>query len=110
LRIAFFFSQQRLALAEVAYYVKCSETFRHLFGISYFIATVGVPANSYFGNSSEKKFDIAGAKYSVTNCHAPRLAGSGGCSLTYFVSKKGKHVPTDQLAFMPSGIVAAMYV
>ena len=31
-------------------------------------------------------------------------------SLTYFVSKKGKHVPTDQVAFMPSGIVAAMYV
>jgi len=31
-------------------------------------------------------------------------------SLTYFVSKKGKHVPTDQVAFMPSGIVATMYV
>jgi hypothetical protein len=31
-------------------------------------------------------------------------------SLTYFVSKKGKQVPTGQTAFMPSGIVAAMYV
>ena len=31
-------------------------------------------------------------------------------SLTYIVSKKRKLVPTDNIAFMPSGIVAAMYV
>jgi len=30
--------------------------------------------------------------------------------LTYFVSKKSKQVATDNIAFMPSGIVAAMYV
>jgi hypothetical protein len=31
-------------------------------------------------------------------------------SLTYFVSKKSKQVATDNIAFMPAGIVAAMYV
>jgi hypothetical protein len=31
-------------------------------------------------------------------------------SLTYFVSKKGKQVPTENSAFMPSGVVAAIYV
>jgi hypothetical protein len=31
-------------------------------------------------------------------------------SLTYFIYKKRKQVPTDNIAFMPSGIVAAMYV
>jgi hypothetical protein len=31
-------------------------------------------------------------------------------SLTYFVSKKRRQVPTGNIAFMPSGIVAAMYV
>jgi hypothetical protein len=31
-------------------------------------------------------------------------------SLTYFVSKKSKQVATDNIAFIPSGIVAAMYV
>ena len=31
-------------------------------------------------------------------------------SLTYYVSKKGKQVPTEQVAFMPSGVVEAMYV
>ena len=31
-------------------------------------------------------------------------------SLTYFVSKNRGQVPTDKIAFMPSGIVAAMYV
>jgi hypothetical protein len=31
-------------------------------------------------------------------------------SLTYFVSKKSKQVATDNSAFMPSGIVAGMYV
>jgi hypothetical protein len=31
-------------------------------------------------------------------------------SLTYFVSKKSKQVATDNIAFMPSAIVAAMYV
>ena len=31
-------------------------------------------------------------------------------SLTYFVSKKRRQVATDNIAFMPSGIVAAMYV
>jgi hypothetical protein len=31
-------------------------------------------------------------------------------SLTYIVSKKGSQVPTDNIAFMPSDIIAAMYV
>jgi hypothetical protein len=31
-------------------------------------------------------------------------------SLTYFVSRKRKLVATDNIAFMPSGIVGAMYV
>lgn len=31
-------------------------------------------------------------------------------SLTYFVSKKRNLVPTENIAFMPSGMVAAMYV
>jgi len=98
-----------------------SKHFATLFGISYFIATVGVPANSYFGNSSKKKFDIVGAcanncpMVPAQNILLPIAMPLGSLvvvavSLTYFVSKKGKHVPTDQVAFMPSGIVAAMYV
>jgi len=31
-------------------------------------------------------------------------------SLTYIVSKKGSRVPTNNIAFMPSDIIAAMYV
>jgi len=34
----------------------------------------------------------------------------GAVFLTYFVSKKSKQVATDNIAFMPSGIVATMYV
>jgi len=79
------------------------------------------PPTAYFGNSSKKKFDIVGA--CANNC--PMVPAQNillpiamplsslvvvAVSLTYFVSKKGKHVPTDQVAFMPSGIVAAMYV
>jgi hypothetical protein len=73
--------------------------------------------NSLTNGNSVHAFSIPfnNTKMPTQNIQLPVAMPAGSLvvvavALTYFVSKKGKHVPTDQVAFMPSGIVAAMYV
>jgi hypothetical protein len=106
LQIPAFIPKEKIAAPAWTKYIDCT-----------IVAASCTLKNSLTNGNSIHAFSIPfnDTKMPAQNIQLPVAMPAGSLvvvavSLTYFVSKKGKQVPTENSAFMPSGVVAAIYV